>query len=126
LAVLRTQRFALDVMKGRTLSQSALCLNIFALLATLAAAPVSVFANENPNIVYILVDNWGSGDISVQGSTVSQNAVGQRLWRLRHPNRYGDGEMPRPTRFITVFFRGTLSFTKHEEPCCVAKKKETT
>jgi len=27
------------------------------------------FAQEKPNIVYILVDNWGWGDISIQGST---------------------------------------------------------
>ena len=27
-------------------------------------------AGENPNIVYMLVDNWGWGDISVQGSSV--------------------------------------------------------
>lgn len=27
-------------------------------------------ANDKPNIVYILVDNWGWGDISIQGSTV--------------------------------------------------------
>ena len=27
-------------------------------------------AADKPNIVYILVDNWGWGDISVQGSTV--------------------------------------------------------
>ena len=27
------------------------------------------FAREKPNIVYILVDNWGWGDISIQGST---------------------------------------------------------
>ena len=31
---------------------------------------VSAFAKEKPNIVYILVDNWGWGDISAQGSTV--------------------------------------------------------
>ena len=35
----------------------------------LAAAPA--FAQEKPNIVDILVDNWGWGDLSVQGSTVS-------------------------------------------------------
>ncbi len=29
-----------------------------------------IFAQEKPNIVYILVDNWGWGDISVQGSTI--------------------------------------------------------
>ena len=28
------------------------------------------FAAEKPNIIYILVDNWGWGDISVQGSSV--------------------------------------------------------
>ncbi len=30
----------------------------------------SVSAQDKPNIVYILVDNWGWGDISIQGSTV--------------------------------------------------------
>jgi arylsulfatase A-like enzyme len=30
----------------------------------------NAFAQEKPNIVYILVDNWGWGDISVQGSSV--------------------------------------------------------
>jgi arylsulfatase A-like enzyme len=29
-----------------------------------------IFAQEKPNIVYILVDNWGLGDIGVQGSTI--------------------------------------------------------
>jgi arylsulfatase A-like enzyme len=32
---------------------------------------VSTFAQEKPNIVYILVDNWGWGDIGVQGGTVA-------------------------------------------------------
>jgi len=27
-------------------------------------------AGEKPNIVYMLVDNWGWGDISIQGSSV--------------------------------------------------------
>jgi arylsulfatase A-like enzyme len=40
----------------------------FALLL-LAAAPS--FAADKPNIVYLLVDNWGWGDPSIQGSTVS-------------------------------------------------------
>jgi hypothetical protein len=31
---------------------------------------LSLAAQEKPNIVYILVDNWGWGDISIQGSTV--------------------------------------------------------
>ncbi|MCP4687099.1 MAG: sulfatase-like hydrolase/transferase, partial [Desulfobacterales bacterium] len=30
----------------------------------------SASAREKPNVVYILVDNWGWGDISVQGSTI--------------------------------------------------------
>ena len=42
----------------------------FAVFALLLAGSV-VFAAEKPNIVYILVDNWGWGDISVQGGTVS-------------------------------------------------------
>jgi arylsulfatase A-like enzyme len=38
------------------------------ILQPLAASAAS--AADKPNIVYILVDNWGWGDISVQGSTV--------------------------------------------------------
>ncbi len=38
-------------------------------LATLSGAATAAAADK-PNIVYILVDNWGWGDISVQGSTV--------------------------------------------------------
>jgi hypothetical protein len=30
----------------------------------------NVFARDKPNIVYMLVDNWGWGDISVQGGTL--------------------------------------------------------
>ena len=44
---------------------AALTCLLFAQLLSPAA-----FAQEKPNIVYILVDNWGWGDISVQGSTV--------------------------------------------------------
>ena len=29
-----------------------------------------VFAQDNPNIVYILVDNWGWGDIRIQGGSI--------------------------------------------------------
>jgi len=36
----------------------------------LLSGGTNVFADERPNVVYILVDNWGWGDISVQGSTV--------------------------------------------------------
>ncbi|MFC2094356.1 arylsulfatase [Bacteroidota bacterium] len=45
---------------------------LFALIVTLilACLPGTAIAQEKPNIVYILVDNWGWGDISVQGSTV--------------------------------------------------------
>jgi arylsulfatase A-like enzyme len=48
----------------------------WAFLASLAlviahgALPSVLQAAEKPNIVYILVDNWGWGDISVQGGTV--------------------------------------------------------
>ena len=39
------------------------------LLALASIICSSVYAADKPNIVYILVDNWGWGDISVQGST---------------------------------------------------------
>jgi arylsulfatase A-like enzyme len=40
-----------------------------AILALAAIVSCSAYAAEKPNIVYILVDNWGWGDISIQGST---------------------------------------------------------
>ena len=39
-------------------------------LILLGIAASSAFGQNKPNVVYILVDNWGWGDISVQGSTV--------------------------------------------------------
>jgi arylsulfatase len=39
------------------------------LLVVLALSP-TLWAASKPNIVYILVDNWGWGDISLQGGTV--------------------------------------------------------
>jgi len=44
-------------------------LTLLAILATLLGATTGS-ATDKPNIVYILVDNWGWGDISIQGSTV--------------------------------------------------------
>ena len=45
-------------------------------LLLLLAAP-TLFAQDKPNIVYILVDNWGWGDISVQGGTVPTPRIDQ-------------------------------------------------
>ena len=43
----------------------------FLILLALVLLPSSVVvAEEKPNVVYILVDNWGWGDISLQGSSV--------------------------------------------------------
>ena len=33
------------------------------------------FAQDHPNIVYILVDNWGWGDVGVQGSAVPTPSI---------------------------------------------------
>jgi arylsulfatase A-like enzyme len=46
------------------------CLWEIVALAVISTLPSAVKAAEQPNIVYILVDNWGWGDISIQGSTV--------------------------------------------------------
>jgi arylsulfatase A-like enzyme len=45
------------------------------LLTTLAVAASDCNAAEKPNIVYILVDNWGWGDISVQGSSTPTSRI---------------------------------------------------
>ena len=44
--------------------------SMIAFIATLSIYPADARSAEKPNIVYILVDNWGWGDISIQGSTV--------------------------------------------------------
>jgi arylsulfatase len=36
----------------------------------LLLAGSAVFAGDKPNIVYMLVDNWGWGDVSIQGGTI--------------------------------------------------------
>jgi arylsulfatase A-like enzyme len=37
--------------------------------------PGELEAAEKPNVVYILVDNWGSGDLSIQGGTVQTTNI---------------------------------------------------
>ena len=32
-------------------------------------------AQDSPNVVYMLVDNWGWGDVSVQGNTVESPRI---------------------------------------------------
>ena len=45
------------------------------LVALFCLAPSIANAQfEKPNIVYILVDNWGWGDIGVQGSTIATSS----------------------------------------------------
>lgn len=42
---------------------------VFMLICILLVAPVA-WAQSKPNIVYILVDNWGWGDIRIQGGSI--------------------------------------------------------
>ncbi|MBW2472074.1 MAG: sulfatase-like hydrolase/transferase [Deltaproteobacteria bacterium] len=49
------------------MNRMTLIVSLVALVVTLASSPAR--AAEKPNIVYILVDNWGWGDISIQGSS---------------------------------------------------------
>jgi arylsulfatase len=44
-------------------------LRSFLVSLVLLSAGTSVVAREKPNIVYILVDNWGWGDLGIQGGT---------------------------------------------------------
>ena len=52
------------------------CTAFVGLVCVLAGLPVFA-AGPQPNIVYILVDNWGWGDISIQGSTVPTRRIDQ-------------------------------------------------
>ena len=47
-----------------SVSKSVISILLFCLLGSAALAA------DKPNVVYILVDNWGWGDIGVQGGTV--------------------------------------------------------
>jgi arylsulfatase A-like enzyme len=49
---------------------------IFLIIGSILIAQ-PVFSQDKPNIVYILVDNWGWGDISVQGGTVHTHQIDQ-------------------------------------------------
>ncbi len=51
------------------------CASLIWLAWLLAGIPV--FAADKPNIVYILVDNWGWGDLSIQGSTIQTPNIDQ-------------------------------------------------
>ncbi len=46
-------------------------------LLLLLLLPGAAFADTRPNIVYILVDNWGWGDIRVQGSGIATPQIDQ-------------------------------------------------
>jgi arylsulfatase len=48
-----------------------IALLVFSILSSRSVA----FAANKPNVVYILVDNWGWGDISIQGSTVQKPRI---------------------------------------------------
>jgi arylsulfatase A-like enzyme len=43
---------------------------VFAMSSSLGGVASTAAAQEKPNIVYILVDNWGWGDLGVQGSAL--------------------------------------------------------
>jgi len=53
-------------MKARTL-----------LILSVALLAPTAFAAKQPNVVYILVDNWGWGDISAQGGTLQTPNIDQ-------------------------------------------------
>ena len=60
-----------------------LCLMALSAIAPMPAAQ----AQQKPNVVYILVDNWGWGDVSVQGSSTKT----PRIDRLPHPDALPSG-----------------------------------
>ena len=49
---------------------------ILVVLGLVLLAPAAFAANQ-PNVVYILVDNWGWGDISAQGGTLQTPNIDQ-------------------------------------------------
>ena len=73
----RTGPLVVNVTRLEALAQS-MNRSIFTLLFVLVAAFTGLstaFAQGRPNVVYVLVDNWGWGDIGVQGSTVATPRV---------------------------------------------------
>ncbi len=53
------------------ISKSSVSIVLLCLLGSVAAA------QDKPNVVYILVDNWGWGDISIQGGTIQTPNIDQ-------------------------------------------------
>jgi len=51
--------------------KSSISLLLLCLLGSVATA------QDKPNVVYILVDNWGWGDISIQGGTIQTPNIDQ-------------------------------------------------
>jgi hypothetical protein len=74
------------------------------LIPALTALPFAsaATAGERPNIVYMLVDNWGWGDISFQGSSVrtpwidSLAEQGMREYNALRPHSSLDYRPPAP------------------------------
>ncbi len=57
-----------------------------------------VWAQDKPNIVYVLVDNWGFGDISVQGSLVPTPQIDQLASQGLRFTNYNVESQCTPTR----------------------------
>jgi arylsulfatase A-like enzyme len=65
---------------------------------SLCVAASSAIAQERPNIVFILVDNWGWGDVSVQGSPTSTPRIDRLASQGLRMTNYNVENQCTPTR----------------------------
>jgi arylsulfatase A-like enzyme len=56
--------------KHWALPQWTTAINAFSAMVCIAATAPAAMSQDKPNVVYVLVDNWGWGDVGVQGGTV--------------------------------------------------------
>ncbi len=82
------------------------------LLAPILAAPLTAFAAEQPNVIVIMADDLGYGDVSCYGATALQTPNIDRLAAegQRFTSGYCSASTCTPTRYS--FLTGTYAFRK--------------
>ena len=73
-------------------------------------------AGEKPNIIYMLVDNWGWGDISVQGGTVPTPRIDSLAEQGLRLTNFNVQNQCTPTRSATPYRTPSDSLRNAKSP----------
>lgn len=83
---------------------------------TVLFAPAPFAATSKPNIVYILVDNWGWGDVSIQGSTVPTTRIDRFARQATRLTNFNVENQCTPTRSAIHTGRLPIRSGTHKVP----------